>query len=223
MAKDIKITAHVRQGTGSAEVGRLRRAGSLPCVVYGDAGENTSILIDTHEFGQMLRHHTGENLIADLNVEGVGTRKVMIKEIQRDPVSDELLHVDFSDISMTRKMKVSITVELFGEAEGVQAGGVLEHLLREVEVECLPGDLVEMLEVDVSALNIGDHLSVGDMNWDPVLTILTAPNIALCAVAAPRVEEEPDEEEVEEGAEPEVVGKEGETDGEGEEQEKTEA
>jgi large subunit ribosomal protein L25 len=117
------------------------------------------------------------------------------------------------ELSMTEKMKISIPVMLVGDPEGVELGGVLDHVLRDIEVECLPTDLVETIELDVSGLNIGDTLYVRDMVVSSVLTVLTSEELAVAHVAAPRVEEEPEEDEEavavegEEGAEPEVIGK----------------
>jgi len=170
-----------------------------------------SIQIDTHTFEMMLSRHAGENLLIDIDIEGEGVRKVLLKDVQQGPVKGELLHVDFLEISMTRKMRVMIPVEFVGEPAGVsQEGGILEHVLREVEVECLPGDLVESIPVDVSALKIGGSLLVRDLKIDPKLTLLTSPDVAIASVTAPRAEVVTAEAEavaVEGAAEPEVIGK----------------
>jgi len=136
-----------------------------------------------------------------------------------------MLHVDFFEISMTETMRVSIPIELTGEPVGVeQDGGILEHVTRELEVECLPGDLVEQFEIDVSALTIGDAVQVSDIQVSDKFDVITEPDVTVASVTAPRPEEEEEPEEVEEG-EPEVIGEkkeEGEEETEGEEKEEEE-
>jgi large subunit ribosomal protein L25 len=214
------LAAVKRETRGSSAAAALRRKGRLPAVVYGE-GRSRSIEIDTHTFEMMLSHHAGENLLIDMEIEGEGVHKVLLKEIQQGPVRGELLHVDFLEISMARKMRVMIPVEFVGEPLGVsQQGGILEHVLREVEVECLPGDLVDSIPVDVSALNIGNSLLVRDLKVDAKLTILTSPDVAIASVTAPRAEAAPAEAEAAEaeaGTEPEVIGKKKEEGEEGEE------
>ena len=225
MAENLKLGAQQREETGSGAAARMRRGGVLPGIVNGVDGKSIPIKLDMHELELMLLHHMSENLIVDLDVEGVGSKKVLLKEVQHDSVSGGLLHADFLEISMLKKMRVSIPIELTGESDGVEnEGGVLEHLIREVEVECLPTDLVDTFEVDISKLTIGDSLTVGDITWNPAWTILTPENVALATVAAPRVEEEAEVEggEAEEG---EDGAAEGGADGDkgGEEQKDTEA
>jgi len=211
MSEDLKLAVQKREDQGTGECRRLRKAGLIPGVVYNSKLKVTPIQLDAHDFGLMLREH-GENMLFDLSIDGKKPAKALLKEVQYEPVMGGILHIDLLEISMTQKLQLNIPVELAGEAVGVEAGGVLEQLVPDLEVECLPGDIVEKLEVDVSGLNIGDHLCVSDLSFDSTLTILSDPERAVAAVAAPRVEEEPEEEvegaEGEEGeaAEPEVIG-----------------
>jgi large subunit ribosomal protein L25 len=224
MAKEIILAASRREGSGSARAASLRRKGWLPAVLYGDQGAR-SVQVNTHEFEMMLTHHTGENLIVDLNVDGAVT-KALLKEVQHEPVRGAPLHADFLEISMTRKMRLSIPIEFVGEPVGVsQEGGILEHALRALDVECLPADLVDVLSVDVSKLGIGDTLMVRDMTISAKFTVLTGPDVAVATVVAPRLEAEPTPAEGEAAAgeaaaaEPEVIGRkkaEGEEGAEGE-------
>jgi large subunit ribosomal protein L25 len=220
MAKEVKLTAKKRDVSGTHTARRLRREGSMPAVICDEKGHAESIQVNVHEFERMLHLHGRENLILDLTVEGDKARRVFLKEVQHDPVEGNVLHADFVEISMTRKIRVGIATRLIGEPVGVsQQGGVLEHVLREVEVECLPGDLVDSIDVDVSALDIGDTLLVRNLKIDPKLTLLTGPDVAVATVAAPRQEEEVVAEAAAvEGAEPEVITakKEGEEGAEGE-------
>lgn len=221
-----KIVAQSRKGRGSADSRRLRRKGLVPGVIMQENSESRAVQIVCHDLEQMLHHHASENIMLDLDVEGKGVEKVLVRDIQRDPLTDNIIHVDFSVVSMTKKMRVKIPVKLIGEPVGVsQNGGVLEHLLREVEVECLPGDLIEEIKVDVSSLNIGDSILVKDLNIGSQFTVITGQAVGVTSVQAPRLEEEEEKpaEVVEEGAEPEIIGKkEKETDEETEKKEKKE-
>jgi len=171
------------------------------------------IKLNEHEFGQMLKHHTSEHLMVSVEIDGKKGKTVLLKDVQHHAVFGHPIHVDFHAVSLTKKLSVEVEIELVGEPKGVtQQGGVLEHLSRHIQVECLPSDIVEKFELDVSELMLGESLSVGDIKLDPAkYTVLTTTDIAIAAVATPRVEEEPVEEEevvVEEGetsAEPEVI------------------
>lgn len=217
MAHEIKVEAQARTAAGSGAAGRLRRDGWLPAILNTIEAASIPIQVQTHEFEVMLRHHASENLIVDLSVDGKKALKALLKEVQHHPVSGNCLHLDFLEISMTQKMQANVLIELVGESPGVEAGGVLEHILREVEVECLPAALVECIYVDVSALGIGDSVAVADIVAPEGMTILTDDSIAVAAVSAPRVAEET-ETEAAEGAEGEAA-----VEGEGEAKEGREA
>ncbi len=219
------VEADARELTGSANARRLRREGKLPAVINTRDGKTTHIQIDKHGFELMLSRHASENLIVDVTVGGKAKQKVLLKDVQHHTLTGDVLHIDMVELSMTEKMKVNIPVTLVGESAGVEFGGTLDHVLREIEVECLPTDLVETFELDVSKMEIGDTLYVRDIVIGSVFTLLTSDEFAVAHVAAPRVEAEPTEEEEgeaaegEEGAEPEVIGKkdEGEEGGDAEE------
>ena len=221
--KTLKVTAQPREARGSAQVGRLRREGLLPAVVYGSGRPARNLQLNLHTFGQTLRGHAGENLLMDLEIQGETTLKVLLKEVQHHPVSGRMTHVDFNEVSMTEKIRVELPLRLVGEPVGVtQMGGILEHLIRQVAVECLPADMVEHVDVDVSSLTIGQSLTVADVKLDPArYTILTPAGVAVATVAAPRVEEEPVVAEAAVGeaaeGEPEVLSEKKEEGEEGEE------
>jgi large subunit ribosomal protein L25 len=211
MAQDIKIKADVRVEQGSAASRRLRRSGSVPGIVYGGDNEPRMIELNEHDFSLLLAHHASEHLIMDLQVGKDKMVKVLLEEVQHHPVSGRVMHVDFREISMTEKISLAVPVELTGEPEGVSMqGGVLEQMLREVEVECLPADVLEQIEVDVSGLHIGETATVADIELDSAkYTVLTAADVALAGVAAPRVAEDAEEGEEEAESsdqEPEVIG-----------------
>ncbi len=199
MANEMVVNAVKRETTGSGAARRLRNAGQVPAIVYGE-GEPVNIQLDTHSFGLLLRDH-GQNFVADLTIEGEKeSLKVLLKDVQFDPRRGDIEHADFITISMTTLLQVNLPVVLQGEPAGVVSGGILEQLISEVEVECLPGDMVENITLDVSDLNIGDHLTVSDITMPEGLTAVTEGDVAVASVAAPRVEEEP-AAEGEEGAE----------------------
>ena len=197
-----------RRSEGGKGVARkLRQAGRIPAVYYGRGEEPIPLVVGLKELEEVIHQAEGSNVIVDLKVEGEasGERKVLIREIQRDPVAGSILHLDLQHISLTERIIVEVPIVLIGTPTGVKdGGGILEHLLREVEVECLPTDIPSRLEVEVSALNIGDSLHVSDIKADRV-TIKTDADRAIAAVVPPTILEEvkPAEEAV--VAEPELV------------------
>lgn len=211
--KENKLVAESRDVAGTAASRRLRRTGVVPGVVNNEKGEAQWVRLNRHDFEMMLHRHVSENLILDLEVDGKAAKKVLLKEVQHDPLTGHILHADFVEISMTRKMRIGISIKLVGEPFGVsQEGGILEQSLRSLEVECLPTDLVEEIDVDVSALKIGDSLLVRDLKLDSKMTVVTTGDLAVASVSAPRAEEVAVAEAAVEGAagaEPEVVGEKG--------------
>lgn len=192
MKEQIIVQAEPRGKSGSSAVRRLRREGWIPAVVYGEGKAAVTVQVREHDFQKKLGRHSGENLILDLAIRDAGTLKVLLKDVQHNPLTSRMSHVDFYEVNMTRKVRVDIPITLRGDPVGVtQNGGILDHLLRVVEVECLPGDLIEEIVVDVAALDVGKHLNVRDIQLDAAkFTILTAPEIAIAAVSLPRAEEE---------------------------------
>ncbi|MBA4389236.1 MAG: 50S ribosomal protein L25 [Verrucomicrobia bacterium] len=207
MAKDIKLVAQTRKTQGTAQARRLRREGWLPGVINNSKGDSRKVQMNMHDFKMMLRKQRSDNVLFDVELDGGTPVKVLLKEVQYDSLTSGLVHADFMEVSMTEKMKVRIPVVIAGEAPGVQAGGILEQILRDVEVECLPGDMIEMFTIDVSGLQLGQALKVSDLKADPKLAILTDKNAAVVIVSVPRAEEEVVAEEAAATAEPEVIGR----------------
>lgn len=210
MKEQIVVNAETRDKTGTSNMGRLRRTGWVPAVVYSEGKPATNLRVNEHDFQMMLQHHRGEHMIVDLAMKDADAKKVLLKEVQHHPVSGRVLHADFYEVSMTRKVRVEIPLKLVGEPTGVsQQGGILDHLLRAVLVECLPGDLMEQIEIDVSTLALGKHLSVRDIKLDvSKYSILSNADVAIAAVSAPKAEEvaaTPAEGEAAAAAEPEVI------------------
>ncbi|HNS81053.1 MAG TPA: 50S ribosomal protein L25 [Kiritimatiellia bacterium] len=209
MATAIKMTASKRAAQGSGPSRRLRKTGVVPGIVYGGGKDPVMVEINEHDFKQMLRKHTSESLLMDLEIDG-SENKVILKEIQHHPVTGRIQHADFRVVSMTEKLEVSVPVVLVGEPVGVSLqGGVLESLMRSLTIRCLPADIPEKVEIDVSGLELGHHVAVKDIKLDPAkFTMVTPADYAVAAVSAPRVqvEETPAEEAAAEG---EAAGAEG--------------
>ncbi len=196
------LKAEIREETGKGVARQLRRDGLLPGVVYGRNRVPQPLVINPDDLKQKM----GGNAIFDLDLNGA-QETVMIKEVQRDPVSGEYLHIDFLHITMDEKITVSIPINLTGEAAGVKEGGVLQQLLREISIECLPLDIPEELTLDISSLDLGDSLLVSDIEVPEDIEIVTPLEEVVVTIVAPtEMVEEEEEEEEEEFMEPEVIG-----------------
>jgi large subunit ribosomal protein L25 len=204
--RNITLNAKPRSDRGKNAARRLRAQGLVPVTVYGGGKEATSTVIVKREFAALMRAH-GRNMIITLNVDGAST-PVKIAEMQLDPVKGTLVHMDLMRISMTEKSKFEISIKLVGEADGVKhGGGVMEFVTHSLAVRCLPGDLPESVEVDVTSLGIGDNLKVSDLKLDQKIEVLDDPETVIATVVAPRAEEPAPEVVAEAGAEPEVIKK----------------
>jgi len=200
-----KLIAKKRDLEGSSNARRQRNAGTLPGVVYGAEKSPVSVVVDLHDFEQILHHSASESMLVDLELEGEGTLSVLVKDVQHHPVTSDLLHVDLMRVQANKPIHVDIAVELVGESAGVKAGGILDHVMHSIGVECLPADLVEAFEVDVSALEIGQSLDVSDLKLGAKYKLLVDEESIVAAVHGPTVEAEEEGEEA--AAEPEVIGK----------------
>lgn len=218
------LQATKRSTRGKNEARRLRAAGRMPGVVYGTqkAGEQlppVEIAVDPKILTRILHSESGANTLITLRVDGDGESRVLVKEFQLDPVTNQLLHADFFRVNMDRRITVTVQVLLKGEPRGVKLqGAVLDFLHREVEVECLPADIPDSIEIDVSEMNLGDAVHLRDVavhaSWTPV----SDADLMLVHLVTPRVAEEPAPDAAvaapSAGAEPEVAKK-GKTDKEG--------
>jgi len=202
------LAANTRQGRGKNEARRLRVSGRVPAVVYGgESADSVAVSVDPKSLLRILHSESGVNTLIDLKVDDGEANHVLVKDFQLHPISSELLHADFYRLAMDKKITVNIPVTLVGEAIGVKVdGGLLDFVNREVQVECLPADIPEHLEADVSQLKIGDGIRlrelVEDVEWTPVSDLETL----LVHVTPPKVDEEETvagEETEEEGAAPE--------------------
>ena len=209
MAKQVQLKVKMRSESGRGPAKRMRGTGLIPAVVYGPHTKPLSLAIDEDELDKALGHATGENVLVDLLVEDGGDTKnrlALIQEVQHHPYEDTILHVDFRELSATDKFRTVVPVRATGEPAGVKTGGgVLEFVMRELHVECLPKDLPEVIEVNVEKLEIGQSIHVGDIAAPSGVVLLDQKDQAVFIVAAPIAEEVA---EVVPGAatEPEVIG-----------------
>src|SRR2546427_114720 len=216
MIKDITINASAREGRGKGATRRLRAQGMIPAAVYGEGGDALAVAVSAKEIATILRSGSGHNTIFKLALSQSDGEpaNVIIKDYQIDPIKGRLLHADLLRLSMTTTTRVSVSVETIGEPPGVKTeGGILELQLRDIEVECLPGDIPEHLKVDVSNLQIGDHVTVADLVYDrEKVKLLVDEHQIVAGVLAPRMIEEVAPAVAVEGeeaaaAEPEVIKK----------------
>jgi large subunit ribosomal protein L25 len=207
------LTAVPRASRGKNEARRLRASGTIPAVLYGgDQPGGTPIAVDPKALSRILHSDTGANTLINLKTDGTPDVRVMVREYQLDPVDNHLLHADFYRVAMDRRMKVTVPIVVRGEPRGVkQQGGVLDFVHRDVEIECLPADIPEHIDVDVSELMVGQAVRVRDLTVDAKWTPVSEAEMMLVHVVMPKVEEEAAPAAAEAApvapAEPEVIKK----------------
>lgn len=192
------LKAVIRKGKQTkGELNKIRNEGKIPAVVYGYGASNTSVKVDEPEFVKVIRE-VGRNGVIEL---GVGSKaiKVMVSDYQIDPLKNKVTHIDFLAINMKSELTVDVVVNLTGEAQGVKEGGVVQQPLFQLSVTATPDEIPETIEVDVTELNIGDSIMVGDLKADKAYTINNEDDEAIVSVVPPTVESE--EGEATEGAE----------------------
>lgn len=210
MPEEILITAKHRNKTGRSDTRKLRTDGFIPAVLYGKGLDTLHLFLNEKELSMTLHKVGGESALMNLKIEDKkksASKPVIIKELQQDPITNHILHVDFQVISLTEKIKVKVRITTKGEAPGVKAGGILEHSLREVEVECLPKDIPEKIEVNISLLEIGDVIHIKDLTFPPGVVPAEDEESSILSIVPPKVEEAAPlaEEEI---TGPELIGKE---------------
>lgn len=210
--KKVNLEVEGRIQSGTAEVERLRKSGFVPGVVYGDNKENLLVQLDSKKLIHFLHKIGEENVLTNLKIKNDGKvteQLVIIKDMQYDPVTEKLVHMDFQRVSLKKKIISEVHIVLKGEPEGVKVGGILDQALRAVEVECLPQDMPEHIEVDISGLNIHDSVHVRDLPLPPGAEMVTDEERTVLSILPPR-KIEVEEEAPAEIEEPELIGEEGE-------------
>lgn len=194
--EQIQLTGSIRETRGKKFAKQMRTAGQVPAVVYHRGDESVAISVSNKEISKILKAHAGENILINLTIDKAKkkTRAVIIKEVQQDPVKRFILHVDFNEISLSERITIDVEVVTKGESFGVkQEGGLLEHVLREVKISCLPMDIPKHIDVDISGLKVGDAIHVKDLVVSDKIKLITDPDALLIQVRLP-VEEKTAEE-----------------------------
>jgi len=205
--QQIVIEAQRREPAGKNANRRLRLSGRIPAVVYGAGRDPLPLQVDPEAISEILHSQSGHNTIFGVKVDGGAQANVMVKDYQLDPVRGSLIHADLYEIAMDQLLRLTVDVEMVGDAEGVKTGGgILDVVSRSLEVECLPTDIPKSIKVDVTRLKINDYIRVKNLPVDPKVKILNDPEIVIVTVVPPVKEEEP-EVAAATPAEPEVIRK----------------
>ncbi|TFE24141.1 50S ribosomal protein L25 [Cohnella luojiensis] len=188
------LQVYAREATSKSELKRIRSSGKIPGVVYGKGLERPStISVDAKELAAMLRSHP--NAVVEIDLPGAGKHPVMMSELQRDSLTRQVTHIDFHRINMNEKISTSARLDVTGTSIGEKEGGMLQLVIHEVAIECLPKDIPDSISIDVSGLEMGEHLTVNDLKLPAGVTATQDPETVLIAVLAPqkeRTEEELD-------------------------------
>jgi large subunit ribosomal protein L25 len=222
VADNVDLQAREREGRGKNAARRLRAMGMIPAVLYGDGdGKSTSLAVPNKVVDYTL-HHLGDNALYDIDL-GAGTSTARIVDVQRDPVTGRLIHVDFAPVDMQERIEVTVPLHVVGEAPGTEEGGVLQQVAYEIQVESLPGDIPQEITIDVSNLGMGENLHLSDVTLPEGVILVSEPEEVAATVTVPTeiteeeleaagiVEEEPEEVaevELEEGEEAAEEGEE---------------
>jgi large subunit ribosomal protein L25 len=208
----IKLQVKEREGRGSSDARRLRKAGFIPGVLYGKGKSSYAICVPERELRRVLTGQGGLHAILDVVLEGQqSTHASILKDYQQDPIRGHISHIDLHEVRLDQPIQSSVTVQLMGEPAGVKEGGVLSQVQREINVEALPMEIPEHIDLDVSGMNIGDTLRLADLAPIEGVTYLDSPDeTVLATVGLPAREVEPEPEELEEGELPEGEVPEGE-------------
>jgi large subunit ribosomal protein L25 len=187
----------------------------MPAILYGSDIESTLLSVDIHDMELLLNKVSPSQALVNLAIDGEGAKKptVMIKELQIDPVKFHYLHVDFYEVKMDQQITTTVPVATVGTSKGVEEGGVLQIIRRELEVNCLPGDIPEQIEIDITDLEVGDSVHVEDISLGEKIEIPYDVNFTILTVVSPAMEVEEEAEEAEEGEEGEAAAEEGEAAG----------
>ncbi|MBW2340244.1 MAG: 50S ribosomal protein L25/general stress protein Ctc [Deltaproteobacteria bacterium] len=207
----IQLSSEIRTQTGKGSARKLRSTDKLPAILYGPETDPVMLTLDCTELRKALQGKSAESVLLNLRIDSGKkgqSKKVMIKEVQRDPVKRDYLHIDLFEISLKKELEVDIPIHLVNTPTGVSEGGILQHVRREVRVSCMPDDLVDKIDVDVSGLDIGESLHIGDISFPSGLKSLEDVDATVLTVVAPTKVEEVEEEEEEEERVEETEGEE---------------
>jgi large subunit ribosomal protein L25 len=207
MAKPQTLKAEERARTGSGVLKQMRREGYIPSVVYGGGADNKNVKVHAKTLRDMLHNAASDSILVNLDLEGAGAQLAFLQDVQHNALTGEILHVDFLAVNDNTTINANIPLELTGDAVGVKAGGLLEQMLYGLEISCLPKDLPESIEADVTELEVGDALNIGAIAFPEGVTPTLNEDVVVALVAKTRVAksdeagEEGEEGEAAEGAE----------------------
>jgi large subunit ribosomal protein L25 len=211
---EVTLQAVKRGDKGKNEARRHRAAGRLPAIVYGTGNQPISVTVEPKALSRILHSDSGANTLITLRLDGEGDARVLVKEYQLDPITHDLLHADFYRVAMDKVIQVTVPIELKGEAKGVKLqGGIVDFVTRQIEVECLPGDIPDQIDIDITELMMNDGVRVRDLATGGKWTSITDADTLIVHLVAPRAEEAPAAEAAAEAAapgtpaEPEVIKK----------------
>ena len=199
MASQETLQATKRDRAGTAVAKKLRREGIIPAIIYGADQDNYAIQLKSNDFRDLLKRSSSDNFLVNLEIAGAKekTKLAMVQEVQTRALTGEIFHVDFHAVREDQILTAHLPIELFGEPEGVKLGGVLDHQLRTIEIQCRPADLPEKIELDVSHLELDGAVHVSDLAFPEGVETLMEEDVVIALVAVPKVAEESTEEEVE--------------------------
>lgn len=209
--EQVALEGFVRKPSGKGGARTLRRTGTIPAIFYGPETEPIPIQVAKSSLEKTLKKQTSENILYQLTIKGNDqetVKTVMLKELQKNPVDREILHLDFYEVSLFKEIDVTVGLKIIGKATGVEKGGILQEISRDLEIRCLPTNIPNHIEVDVSALDIGDSIHVEDIKLPEGIHILSEAHLTLITVVPP-MEEKPATEEPAAGPEVEVATKKG--------------
>jgi large subunit ribosomal protein L25 len=204
--KKIEITAEIRADSGRGVLSQMRRGGSIPCVVYGKGIDALSLIVNEKDVRELIANASSGKLIT---LKILGEKRshrwpVLIKEVQRHPTKNNVLHIDFHKIELDEEVTINVPVVITGEAARERDGGIVQLVLKDLEIQCLPTEIPERIEADVSELKIGDVIKVENINTDENITVLTSRDEVVVSVVLPTAREEVAEPE-DTDSEPELV------------------
>lgn len=190
MAKTIQLKAEPRNAAGTTASKAVRKAGKVPAIIYGRHQKPQSLQLDAHALAMALGKGVGEHVLVNLEIAGGGTALALIQDVQHHPLKRHIVHLDFHALKEDEVMHTTVPVIGFGEPDGVKnGGGLLEQIIRSLEIECLPKDLPESISIDVSALKVGDSIHVNELGLPAGVAALSAADSVVFHCAAPKVEE----------------------------------
>lgn len=193
MATILDLSVSKRERTGTGAMGRLRKQGSIPAILYGRTHASTTLQVDGKTFTKIVEHSASDNILVTLKIEGEAKEQLaLVQEVQHDHLKGGILHIDFHAIAADEEIHAEVPVELVGEPAGIKQGGVLEYIHHNLEVRCLPKNLPDKLPVDVSHLNLNDAVHVRDIPLPEGVRTRMDGDVVIAMVAEPKVEAEPE-------------------------------